>query len=239
MNQPTKLDTAQNDSPPPGMRVFHAMAMIFVATLLISNAIAVKIIAFAGFTLPAGIICFPIAYIFGDTLTEVYGYSKTRSVIWWGFFCLAGMSLFFWLATLLPAAPFWKDQEGFAKLFGFVPRIAASSFVAYLIGEFLNSFVLSKLKIKTAGKHFWLRAVASTLVGQAADSVVFNFLAFAGIFPFHDLIAIALSGYILKSLYEVLALPFTIIVVRWLKRKEGVDTFDVGVNYTPFKIEPT
>ena len=167
------------------------MAMIFVATLLISNAIAVKIIVIGGFILPAGIICFPIAYIFGDTLTEVYGYAKTRSVIWWGFFCLAGMSLFFWLATLLPAAPFWTNQESFSKLFGFIPRIAASSFVAYLIGEFLNSLVLSKIKIRTKGRHFWLRAVASTIVGQAADSTVFNFLAFAGVFPIKSIAFIA------------------------------------------------
>jgi uncharacterized integral membrane protein (TIGR00697 family) len=227
----------QTKPPEPGYRVFHAMAMIFVATLLISNTIAVKIITVAGLTLPAGIICFPIAYIFGDTLTEVYGYAKTRSVIWWGFFCLAGMSAFFWVATLLPAAPFWNDQASFAKLFGFVPRIAASSFVAYLVGEFLNSFVLSKIKIKMNGRHFWFRAVASTVVGQAADSTIFNLLAFSGVFPMKSVLFIAFSGFILKSLYEVLALPLTYLIVGWLKKTEGINTFDRGVNYTPFKLE--
>ncbi len=228
----TKTTTA-----PPGYRVFHAMAMLFVATLLISNAIAVKIIAVAGFTLPAGIICFPIAYIFGDTLTEVYGYAKTRSVIWWGFFCLAGMSVFFWLATLLPAAVFWKDQESFSKLFGFVPRIAVSSFVAYLVGEFLNSIVLSRIKIRTKGRHFWFRAITSTVVGQSADSIVFNLLAFGGVFPIKSVCFIAFSGFVLKSLYEVIALPLTYIIVGWLKRKEDTDEYDHAVNYNPFTTE--
>jgi uncharacterized integral membrane protein (TIGR00697 family) len=149
---------------PAGYRHFHVVAMIFVASLLISNSIAVKIIALWKFTLPAGILVFPVAYIFGDVLTEVYGFKRTRSVIWWGFFCMAGMATFYWLATLLPPAVFWKDQEAFARLFGFVPRIVVASFIAYLIGEFMNSVVLSRLKVATDGRHFWLRAVSSTVV---------------------------------------------------------------------------
>lgn len=222
---------------PVGYRHFHAVAMVFVTSLLVANAIAVKVITLGVFTLPAGIIVFPIAYIFGDILTEVYGYASTRTVIWWGFFCLAAMSLFFWLATLLPPAPFWKDQEGFSKLFGFVPRIAASSFIAYLIGEFLNSIVMSHLKVTTQGRHLWLRAVSSTIVGQAADSFVFNFAAFGGVFPARTVAFIALSGFVLKSLYEVVALPLTYLIVGWLKRSEGIDVYDRGVNYTPFKID--
>ena len=219
---------------PKGFRLFHGLAMVFVFSLLVANTLAVKIISIGVFTLPAGIIIFPIAYIFGDVLTEVYGFEKTRSVIWWGFGCLLAMAAFYWFATLLPPAPFWKDQEAFARLFGFVPRLAVSSLIAYLIGEFLNSVVLSRIKIATGGKHFWLRAIASTIVGQGADSTVFNFAAFLGVFAFHDVVFIAFSGWVLKSLYEVLALPITYPVVRWVKRVEGIDTFDFGVSYRPF-----
>jgi uncharacterized integral membrane protein (TIGR00697 family) len=210
--------------------------MVFVMSLLVSNTIAVKIIAAGPFTLPAGIIVFPIAYIFGDVLTEVYGYSRTRTIIWWGFFCLAAMSVFYWLAVILPPASFWKDQEAFEHLFGLVPRIAGSSFLAYLVGEFVNSFVLSKMKIASAGRHFWLRAVASTAVGQGVDSLVFNFAAFLGVFSVGAVFYIALSGWILKTLYEVIALPATYAVVRLLKRAEEIDVYDHGINYTPFKL---
>lgn len=211
--------------------------MIFVATLLISNTIAVKVITLWGFTLPAGIITFPIAYLAGDLLTETYGFRKTRSLIWWGFICLGGMSLFYWFATMLTPAPFWTENDpAFVKFFGFVPRIAFASLVAYLIGEFLNSMVLSKLKIRTQGKHFWFRAVASTIVGQGADSIVFNFIAFGGVFPTSTVAYIAFSGFVLKTMYEVIVLPATCIIAPWLKRVEGVDTYDHGVNYTPFKL---
>ena len=227
----------QPDSAPPGLRYYHAVAMIFVATLLISNTIAVKVITLWGFTLPAGIITFPIAYLAGDILTEVYGFKKTRSLIWWGFFCLGGMSLFYWLATLLTPAPFWtEDNPAFVKFFGFVPRIALASLIAYVIGEFLNSMVLSKLKIKTQGRHFWLRAIGSTIVGQSADSFVFNFIAFGGVFPMATVAYIAFSGFVLKTLYEVVALPVTYMVMPWLKRAEGVDTYDRGITYSLFKL---
>lgn len=222
---------------PAGYRLFHVMAIVFVTTLLVSNTIAVKVIQVWSFTLPAGILVFPVAYIFGDVLTEVYGYQRTRSVIWWGFFCLAVMSGFYYLASVLPPAAFWHDQAPFARLFGLVPRIAVSSFVAYLIGEFLNSTVLSKLKVRTGGRHFWLRAVSSTIVGQGADSVVFNLGAFAGIFPLPVVLFIAFSGFVLKSLYEVIALPLTYAVVMYVKRYEGVDVYDKGISYTPFKLE--
>jgi uncharacterized integral membrane protein (TIGR00697 family) len=208
--------------------------MVFVTTLILANTLAVKIVTIFGFTLPAGIIVFPIAYIFGDVLTEVYGYERTRSIIWWGFFCLALMAFFFWAGTLLPPAAFWKDQEAFARLFGFVPRIALSSLVAYLIGEFLNSAVLSKLKVRTEGKHFWLRVVLSTVVGQGADSLVFNFAAFLGVFPLGSVLFIAFSGWVLKSAYEIVALPLTYACASYLKRAEGIDTYDRGISYSPF-----
>jgi|ERR1017187_1742540 uncharacterized integral membrane protein (TIGR00697 family) len=224
-----------DQQPPVGYRYFHVASMIFLASLFISNTIAVKVIAVWGFTLPAGIITFPVAYLAGDVLTEVYGFRKTRSLIWTGFFCLAAMSLFYWLATQLTPAPFWKDDNAaFAKFFGFVPRIVLASLIAYFVGEFLNSMVMSKLKIKTKGKHLWLRAVASTVVGEGVDSFIFNFVAFSGVFPVGTVAYIAFSGFVLKTLYEVVALPFTYYVVAWLKRAEGIDTYDHGVKYTPF-----
>jgi queuosine precursor transporter len=222
---------------PVGYRFFHVVAMIFVASLLISNTIAIKIISVGGFVLPAGIIVFPISYIFSDVMVELYGFNKTRSVIWWGFICLAGMSLLYYIAASLPPAPFWQHQQSFVQFFGFVPRIALSSFIAYLVGEFLNSIIMSRLKVRTEGRYFGLRAVLSTIVGQGADSLVFNFTAFTGVFPIKDVAFIALSGFILKSLYEVLVLPLTYFIVGWLKKVEGIDTYDRDISYNPFKIE--
>ncbi len=171
---------------PQGFRYFHIVAMLFVASLLIGNTLAVKVIQLWGFTLPAGILCFPVAYIVNDCLTEIYGYEKTRSVIWWGFICLAFMSLLYYLATLLTPAPFWKDQESFTRLFGLVPRIAIASFIAFLVGSFLNSYVMSIMKIKTKGKYLWTRTIGSTIVGEGADSLIFNCIAFLGVFKFGD-----------------------------------------------------
>lgn len=222
---------------PEGYRLFHAVAMAYVASLLIANTIAVKIVTVLGLTLPAGIIVFPLAYIFGDTLTEVYGYAKARAVIWWGFFCLAGMVAIYWLAIVLPPADFWTGQQSFEEVFALVPRLAVSSFIAYLVGEFLNAAVLSRLKVRMKGRHFWFRALGSTLVGQGADSVVFNFTAFTGVFPLSTVAFIALSGWILKSLYEVVALPATYFIVARLKRIESVDVYDVDVNYSPFTLK--
>lgn len=235
----TKLDPRSNGAlAPEGYRLFHVVAGIFIASLLVSNTIAVKVISLGPFTLPAGILTFPVAYIFGDVLTEVYGYRQSRKIIWLGFFCLAGMSLFYWLATLMPPAVFWKDNDqAFSQFFGFVPRIVFSSFIAYLVGEFLNSVVLSKLKVRTQGRHFWFRALASTVAGEGVDSFIFNFLAFGGVFDIGTVAVIALSGFVLKCLYELIALPFTYLVVDRLKRIEGVDTFDYDADYSPFKLQ--
>lgn len=220
-------------APQPGYRTFHIVAMIFVTSLLVANTIAVKVIQAGPFTLPAGIIVFPVAYVFGDLLVEVWGFRRARSIIWTGFVCLALMAVFYYVATLLTPAAFWTDQEAFGRLFGFVPRIVVASFIAYLIGELLNAAILSKLKVMTGGRHFWLRCVASTLVGQGADSLVFNFIAFSFVFPFSDVAFIAFSGWVLKSLYEVLVLPITYVVAARLKRIEGIDVYDHGVRYSP------
>jgi len=222
---------------PVGFRLSDVMAMIFVTMLLISNTVAVKIISISSFVLPAGIICFPIAYIFGDVLVECYGYQRTRRIIWWGFGCLAIMSIFYWIASVLPPAAFWEGQSAFQKFFQFAPRIAAASFVAYLVGSFLNAFVMSRMKVRMKGKHLWMRTIGSTIIGEGADSLVFNFAAFLGVFGLKEIAFIAFSGFVLKTLYEVLATPVTYMMVGWLKRVEGVDIFDRDVSYNPFRMD--
>lgn len=221
---------------PEGYRLLDVVAMGFVAMLLIANTIAVKVVQIGEFVLPAGIICFPVAYIFGDVLTEVYGYEKTRRIIWIGFACLGIMSLFYYIATILSPASFWEDQAAFERLFGFAPRIAAASFAAYLVGSFLNAFVMSRMKVWTGGRHLWMRTIGSTIVGEGIDSVVFNVAAFAGVFQLHQVFYIALSGFVLKTLYEIAATPVTYVLVGQLKRIEGVDQYDRGISYNPFRV---
>ncbi len=222
---------------PPGYRLLDLVAMLFVAMLIISNTIAVKVVTLFGMTLPAGIICFPIAYVINDVLTEVYGYSKARRVIWYGFLCLGIMAALYTVATLLPPASFWKHQEPFALIFGFTPRIAIASFIAFLVGSFLNSAVLSKMKLLTKGRWLWTRTIGSTIVGEGADSLVFNLAAFLFVFDLPQVLFIAFSGFVLKTAYEVVATPFTYVVVHVLKKVEGVDQFDHGVSYNPFQLE--
>jgi uncharacterized integral membrane protein (TIGR00697 family) len=215
---------------------------VFVTTLIISNIIAVKVVQIAGLDLPAAVILFPIAYIFGDILTEVYGYARARQVIWTGFFCNLLAVIAIWVGGLLPAAPFWSAggfttpttaQQAYQAILGFTPRLLVASFVAYLIGEFLNSIVLAKLKVRTNGRFLWVRTISSTLIGQAADSAVFLTVAFAGIFPPNDLGTAILSQWLFKVTYEVVATPLTYLIVAWLKRTEREDFYDRGTNFSP------
>lgn len=221
-----------NISTPKGYRYFHIVAMLFVAALLVGNTVAVKVITFAGFAIPAGILCFPIAYIVNDVLTEVYGYHKAKSVIWWGFISLGFMTLVYFLATIIKPAVFWEHQSAFEKIFSFVPRIALGSLVAFLVGSLLNAFVLSKMKVAMKGKKLWARTIASTIIGEGADSIIFNLIAFAGIFSGNQLVTIILSGFILKTLYEIVATPLTYLVVNYLKKKEEIDFYDKDINYS-------
>ena len=226
-----------------GYRMFPFVVAVFVTVLVTSNIIAVKLVNIGGLILPAAVILFPLAYIFGDVLTEVYGYARARQVIWTGFFCNLLAVIAIWIAGLLPAAPFWSAggfptpeaaQGAYQAILGFTPRLLAASFVAYLAGEFLNAFVLAKLKLKTGGRFLWLRTIGSTLVGQAADSAVFISLAFWGIFGPANLAAAILSQWMFKVAYEVLATPITYLVVNGLKRLEGQDYFDRHTNFNPF-----
>lgn len=223
-------------------RYFTSVTAIFVTVLVISNIIAVKLVSFWGLTLPAAVILFPISYIFGDILTEVYGYANARKVIWTGFFCNLLAVAAIWAGGLLPASPFWTTggyasadaaQQAYTAILGFTPRLLAASFIAYLCGEFLNSFVLAKLKLVTAGKFLWVRTIASTIVGEGVDAAIFISLAFVGILPTSALLTTILSQWLFKVSYEVLATPLTYLAVNTLKRKENEDYFDRDTNFNP------
>ena len=215
---------------------FVVVAGVFITCLVVANIIAVKLISVGGLVLPAAIIVFPVSYIFGDILTEVYGYRWARRVIWLGFLCNLLAVLAIWLGGLLPAAPVWGDQQAYVSILGYAPRLLAASFVAYVVGEFANSFVLAKMKIKTRGRWLWTRTIGSTVVGQGLDSTVFIIIAFAGTLPWGILGMMILTHWLVKTGYEAVATPFTYAVVGYLKRKENIDTYDYDTNFNPFLV---
>ncbi len=236
--------TIETDQPK-GYRWFTPVTAIFVTTLIISNIIAVKLVQIGSLVLPAAVILFPISYIFGDILTEVYGYRNARKVIWIGFACNLLAVAAIYVAGVLPAASFWSAgdfstpstaQQAYTAILGFAPRLLVASFCAYLIGEFLNSFVLAKLKLKTKGKYLWLRTIGSTIIGQGADSAVFITIAFMGILPSGLLLTSILSQWLFKVTYETLATPLTYLAVNFLKRNEREDVFDEHTNFNPVAI---
>jgi uncharacterized integral membrane protein (TIGR00697 family) len=212
---------------------FVIVAAVFVTSLITANIMAVKLIGVFGIVLNAGILIFPLSYIFGDILTEVYGYRTARRVIWLGFFCnllaVAAISI----GGILPAAGFWEGQAAYEEILGYTPRLLAASFIAYLVGEFVNSIVLAKMKVATEGRFLWLRTISSTVVGQGLDSIVFVTLAFAFTIPTGAIIPIVLTQWIIKSAYEALATPFTYLVVNHLKRSEDVDVYDRDTSFNP------
>jgi queuosine precursor transporter len=212
------------------------IAAVFITSLITANIIAVKVIKIFGLALPAAIIIFPISYIAGDVLTEVYGYSKARQVIWLGFLCNAVTVIAVWCGQMLPAAPFWDGQEAYEKILGATPRLLAASFAAYLVGEFSNSMVLAKMKIATKGRWLWTRTVGSTVVGQGLDSLVFISLAFFGTMPLSILASMVVTQWLAKSLYETAATPLTYVVVNFLKRHEGIDAYDYDTSFNPLAL---
>ncbi len=217
-------------------RYLDIVTAAFAVILILSNIAASKIISIAGVSFAGGLIIFPLAYIFGDILTEVYGYARARRVIWIGFTMNLLMVATFWLVGTLPAAPQWGLQSAYGSILGVVPRIVLGSLAAYLVGEFLNSFILAKLKVKTNGKHLWSRALASTLVGQFFDTSIFLLVSFAGVLPTALIWSIWKTSYVFKILIEVVLLPATYAVVGWLKKKEGVDHFDRGTDFNPLRV---
>ena len=215
---------------------FVAVVALFVTCLIISNVIAVKLAMVQGLVLPAGIIIFPVSYLLADVLTEVYGYRAARRVLWLGFFCNLLAVAAIWIGGLLPAAPFWDGQAAYDQILGATPRILLASFAAYLVGEFANTMIMSKLKVAMAGRHLWARAIASTLVGQGLDSTVFIAIAFSGMMPLPILLGTIVTQWLIKSAYEALATPLTYAMVGFLKRREGIDTYDRGISFNPFAL---
>lgn len=214
------------------------IAMVaFVVTLLLSNFISnSKVIHFGIFTSTAGIILFPLSYLLGDVLTEVYGYAKTRRVIWIGFGAIIISTVLVQLMIWMPPSPEWHNQKAFETIFGNAPRVVFASLFAFWCGEFANSFTLAKMKIFTKGKYLWSRTIGSTVVGEAVDSLVFYPLAFAGLvaFPWHLIFTIMASNYFLKVMWEVLITPFTYKIVSFLKKVENEDYYDTATDFNPF-----
>lgn len=219
------------------MRSYRYLPIItglFTTTLILSNTLDTKIFMLGSLELPAGIVVFPLAYLFADVLTEVYGYAASRTVIWTGFASLLLMVFTYELVRRLPAASFWTQQAAYDAILGQLPRIVAGSIIAYFAGEFCNSYVLAKIKVKMNGRIMPLRFVLSTVVGQFVDTTTFVAIAFTGVYPTTSLVSITISAWIVKVGWEVLALPITLPVVRSLKRTENEDYYDRDTNFNPF-----
>jgi uncharacterized integral membrane protein (TIGR00697 family) len=213
---------------------FLFVTAMFVTCLIAANVIAVKVLAVGSVILPAGVVIFPVSYIFGDILTEVYGYQRAKQVIWLGFFCNLAFVLFVWIGQILPPAPFWEGQGAYESILGYTPRLLAASFCGYLAGELANSFVLAKMKILTRGRWLWSRTIGSTIVGEGLDTIVFITLAFIGTPMFVPVMI--LYHWLAKVGIEAAATPFTYAAVRALKEKEAVDAYDYQTDFNPFRI---
>lgn len=211
------------------------MGILFSVCLIAANLLETKVVQIGGLSVTCGLLVFPISYIINDCIAEVWGFAKARIIIWCGFamnFFVVALGL---ISVQLPAAPFWEGEEHFNFVFGMAPRIVAGSLLAFLVGSFLNAYVMSRMKLKSEGRHFSLRAIVSTLVGETADSLVFFPIAFGGILTVGQLATMMTVQIVLKSLYEVVILPVTIRVVRAVKRMEETDVYDEGISYNIFK----
>ncbi len=219
---------------PERFRYLDLITGLFVAVLLISNIASSKIVEIWKFTFDGGTILFPLSYIFGDILTEVYGFRRSRRVIWIGFFCAALMSLTLGLIGLIRPASGWEYQEAYMRILGQTPRIVTASLIAYFAGEFSNSFILAKMKILTKGKWLFTRTIGSTIVGEGIDTIIFVLIAFLGVYPNDLVLLIIISNYIFKVSLEIVFTPLTYKIVGFLKRVEKVDWFDYRTNFNPF-----
>lgn len=215
--------------------LFMIFSILFCVCLITANILETKQIQVLSVSLTGGLIVFPVSYIINDCVCEVWGYSKARMLIWLGF----AMNFFFVmvgaLCDAIPGAPYWDNEEGFHAIFGLAPRIAAASFIAFICGSFINAYVMSKMKIASNGKNFSLRAILSTVAGESIDSLIFFPLALSSVVPVKELILLMVWQVILKTVYEIIALPITIRVVKALKKYEGEDVYDEGISYGWFK----
>lgn len=215
--------------------LFMIFSILFCVCLITANILETKQIQVLSVSLTGGLIVFPVSYIINDCVCEVWGYSKARMLIWLGF----AMNFFFVmvgaLCDAIPGAPYWDNEEGFHAIFGLAPRIAAASFIAFICGSFINAYVMSKMKIASNGKNFSLRAILSTVAGESIDSLIFFPLALSRVVPAKELILLMVWQVILKTVYEIIALPITIRVVKALKKYEGEDVYDEGISYGWFK----
>ena len=222
-----------NDRTPQHSTWFVVVVAIFITCLLIANIIAVKLVNIFGLTVPAAIVIFPISYICGDVLTEVYGYRRARQVIWLGFACNLLAVVAIWAGQMLPGAAFWDAQAAYVRILGFTPRLLVASFCAYLVGEFANSIIMARMKVLTAGRMLWTRTIGSTIVGEGLDSLIFITIAFLGVIPPGGILSAIITQWLFKVAYETLATPLTYAVVNFLKRQEGLDVFDRDTSLNP------
>lgn len=229
-------DTTRAEAPARYSIWFTLTVGVFITCLITANIIAVKLIDIAGLIVPAAVIVFPISYIVGDVLTEVYGYRQARRVIWLGFVCNLIAVVAIVLGGALPAAGFWDAQEAYDRILGFAPRLLVASFLAYLVGEFANSFVLARLKVATEGRYLWVRTIGSTLIGQGLDSLVFITVAFVGTQAADSLLTAIVTQWLFKVVYEALATPLTYVVIDFIKRREGLDVFDREISFNPLSL---
>ena len=217
--------------------IFMMLGIVFNVCLVASNLLETKVIQIGGLSVTAGLLVFPISYIINDCISEVWGFRKARFIIWSGFamnFFVVGLGL---IAVALPAAPFWQGEEHFNFVFGMAPRIVCASLLAFFVGSFLNAYVMSRMKVNSHGRNFSLRAVVSTIAGETADSLIFFPIAFGGIVLWRELFMMMCLQIVLKSMYEVIVLPITSRVVRYIKRIDGSDVYDTNISYNILKIK--
>ncbi|MCH4895889.1 VUT family protein [Marinilabiliaceae bacterium JC040] len=216
---------------------FMLLGILFNVCLISANLLETKVIEIAGITMTAGLMVFPISYIINDCIAEVYGFKKASLIIWTGFLMNFFVVSLGQIATTIPAAHFWEGEEHFNFIFGLAPRITIASLSAFLLGSFLNAYVMSKMKLISKGKNFSLRAIVSTIIGETGDSIIFFPIAFAGIIPWKELMGMMIIQIFLKTFYEILVLPITIKVVKIVKKNEGIDTFDTNISYNILKFK--
>lgn len=215
---------------------YMILGIVFCVCLVAANLLETKVVQLGPVSVTAGLIVFPVSYIINDCIAEVWGFRKARLIIWMGFLMNFMVVALGRLAVMIPAAPFWEGEEAFDFIFGFAPRIAASSLAAFLVGSFVNAYVMSRMKLASGGRNFSLRAILSTIAGEGMDSLIFFPLAFGGLMPVQELLKMMLVQVILKTVYEIIILPVTIRVVAYIKRVDGSDVYDKDISYNVLKI---